>query len=278
MRAHLRAFGISLAAIVLVLLSAGSAQAMERIKSAVIPPDSPPPPGGGSPMAAGSLVRAATATTTWYLYPGACTDRAIGTWAPRATPQADSLDSYAPGGTGPYGVEDQSLHEILWHVSDNAVCTPGTTCPAALGGTRMLWCGKYDAAWVVHFGYPSFTYQILYIDTGSHGGSYNLTFDYNFSTESIYDNAYLVGGGGGLVDPIGNSRAQLDDMIAAGSYLAHWTGSVALATANASGGSTTGGPIEISGSSGAPATITGASFTIDASNRALYFVLVTDCF
>ena len=88
----------------------------------------------------GSLIKSSSAaTTTWYLYPGACVDRAASTWAPRTSPQADSLNGYTPGSTGPYGVEDQSLSEILWHVSDNATCgTLGVNCPAALSGSRML--------------------------------------------------------------------------------------------------------------------------------------------
>src|SRR5678810_317701 len=113
----------------------------------------------------GALIKQAQATTTWYLYPGACVDRANGTWAPRANPQADSLNTYAPGSTGPYGVLDQSLSEILWHVTDNATCTTsGTaqTCPPALAGSRSLWCGKFDANWANKVGYPNLTFQILY--------------------------------------------------------------------------------------------------------------------
>jgi len=188
---------------------------MERIKSTItggVPTGTDPVP---SPMAAGSIVHAANATTTWYLYPGACTDRANSTWSPRSTPQADSLNTYTPGSSGPYTIEDQSVKEILWQVSDNGTCTPGTTCPPALSGSRMLWCGKFDAGWVAMYGYPNFTYQILYIDTGAHSGNYNLTFTYQFSSEFGYDHVWLIGGGNaGAVDPIGNSRAQLDAIIA----------------------------------------------------------------
>jgi len=251
---------------------------MERIKIAATVADSPTSP-AQSPSMAGPVIRSANATTAWYLYPGACFDRANGTWSPRSSPVADSLNSYVPGTTGPYTNLDQTDHEILWHVADNATCTPGSTCPPALSGTRMLWCGKFDPGWTAKYGYPNFTYQILYIDTGSHTGSYNLTLTYNFSTESAYDNVYLVGGGGGAVDPIGNSRATLDALIAAGSALVQWGGSVTPSSSNAAGGNTMAGTVRVQGSpSGPPSTVTAASFTIDASNRALYIVFITDCF
>src|SRR5262249_59968639 len=132
-----------------------------------------------APSVSGSIVHAANATTSWYLYPGACIDRTNNTWTPRTSPVADSLNSYSAGSPGPYDLEDQTQQEILWHVSDNGSCTPGTDCPAALDGSAMLWCGKFDPGWVVKYGYPSFTYQILYIDTGAHGGpTYNLTLTY----------------------------------------------------------------------------------------------------
>lgn len=227
----------------------------------------------------GSLIKSSSAaTTTWYLYPGACVDRAASTWAPRTSPQADSLNGYAPGSTGPYGVEDQSLSEILWHVSDNATCgTVGVNCPAALSGNRMLWCGKFDANWNVKFGYPNLTFQILYLDTGTHGSNYTLNMDYQFSTEFNYDYVYLIGGGGGLQDPIGNSRAQIDNIVAAAGWLVRWTGSIRPTTANATGANTTLGPVDVSDNPGSPVTVTGASFTIDASNRALYLVFKSDC-
>ncbi|HYQ89357.1 MAG TPA: hypothetical protein VEU09_06990, partial [Candidatus Binatia bacterium] len=266
---------LAFAALLIALTPLRFASAMERIK---VPP--PPPPDGTTtlPMS-GTLIRSATtATTTWFLYPGACADRANGTWAPRSTPQADSLNSYTPGSTGPYTGLDQSLSEILWHVEDNALCTPGTHCPAALAGTRMLWCGKFDPDAVQKVGYPNFTYQILYIDTGSHSANYDLTLTYNFSMEFNYDAVYLIGGGGGSVDPIGNSGAACDAVIAAGTELIQWTGSITPGTANATGGNTTGGQVLVSSDPGAPATVTGASFTINASNRALYFVFKSDCF
>src|SRR5437660_9525547 len=44
------------------------------------------------------------------------------------------------------------FRSILWHVSDNATCTINVTCPPAIAGTRMLWCGKFDANWVNKYG------------------------------------------------------------------------------------------------------------------------------
>ncbi|HXL14461.1 MAG TPA: hypothetical protein VN972_00120, partial [Methylomirabilota bacterium] len=256
------------------------ASAAERIKVAATSLD-------GSttlPTMSGSIVRSATATTTWFLYPGACADRANGTWTPRSSPVADSLNSYTPGTSGPYTIEDQTLHEKLWHVSDNDSCASGRNCPPALSGTRMLWCGKYDPGWAVKYGYSNFTYQILYIDTGAHASSYNLTFTYNFSSESVYDNAFLIGGGDSLEDPIGNSRATLDNIIASGSsgnasLLVQWGGSVTPSSPAATGGNTTAGTVHVLGNpSGPPSTVTGASFTIDAQHRALYLVFTSDCF
>jgi len=251
---------------------------MERIKISTVPPDGTTPSGPGSPSVSGSLIRHANATTTWYLYPGACADRANATWTPRTTPQADSLNTYSPGSMGPYGVADRSLNTIQWHVSDDATCTPGTTCPAALGGSRMLWCGVFDANHVVKYGYENSTYQILYLDTGAHAVNYTLTMSYQFSSEFNYDYVWLIGGGGGGTDPIGNSRATIDGIVAAGTYLVQWTGSIRPTTAGATGGNTTAGPINISDNPGSPATVTGAVFTIDPSNRALYLVFRSDCF
>ena len=226
----------------------------------------------------GTLIKQSQATTTWFLYPGACTERAAGTWVPRTAPQADSLNTYTAGTTGPYGVGDNSLAEALWHVSDNATCTTGVTCPPALAGSRMLWCGKFDANWVNKYGYPNITYQILYIDTGVHGGTYNLNMTYNFSSEFNYDYVWLIGGGGGAQDPIGNARNILATKVANGDYLIRWTGSITPTATNATGGTTVGAPLEINQNLGTgPLTVTAASFAIDASNRALYLVFLADC-
>jgi hypothetical protein len=225
----------------------------------------------------GTLIKQAQATTTWYMYPGACTERAAGTWTPRTTPHADSLNTYTVGTTGPYGVADQSLSEILWKVTDNATCTPGTTCPPALVGSRSIWCGKFDNNFATNYGYPNLTYQILYIDTGSHGANYNLNLTYQFSSEYFYDYVYVFGGGGGSQDPIGNSRLTLDAMKAAGNFLIRWTGSITPTTPNATSGSTTGGALLISSNPGTGPVTTTGSFTIDQNHRALYFLFTADC-
>src|SRR6267143_3211494 len=186
----------------------------------------------------GTLIKQAQATTTWYMYPGACSDRAAGTWAPRTTPQADSLNGYTVFTTGPYGVLDQSLTEPLWRITDNATCTVGTNCPPALVGQRSIWCGKFDPNYVTKYGYPNLTFQILYIDTGSHGADYDLTLTYNVSCEFNYDFLRVVGGasvarGAGAAEPIGNTRVAIDPLLAAAGELIAMTGSVTPATPNA---------------------------------------------
>jgi hypothetical protein len=265
-------------AFAILVCVAGRASAAERIKVSP-PPESSPT----SPLMAGKLRQS---ITTWLQYPGACFDRSAGTWAGRSTPQADSLNTYTSGTTGPYTVEDQSLNEILWHVSDNASCTTGVTCPPALGGSRMLWCGRFDANWVVQYGYSNFTYQILYIDTGTHAANYNFVLTYRINTEQNYDHVYLIGGGDGLRDPVGNTRPTLDHVIADGSsgnikLLLQWTGSVSPGTANALGANTTASPpaVQVTGAADqTETTVSGASFVIEAQHRALYLVFRSDCF
>src|SRR2546426_12673553 len=114
--ASLALLALSAAPLLVSALSPRSAAAAERIKVAATSSDTPPTSGPlSAPALAGAIVRSATATTTWYLYPGACTDRASGTWTPRTTPQADSLNSYASGGPGPSTVEAQTQPGIRWH-------------------------------------------------------------------------------------------------------------------------------------------------------------------
>ena len=60
---------------------ARSSTAAERIKVAATATTDPVT----SPALSGTIVRAANATTSWYLYAGACADREAGTWAPRLT-------------------------------------------------------------------------------------------------------------------------------------------------------------------------------------------------
>ena len=147
----------------------------------------------------GTLLRQSSATTTWFLYPGACAERAGGTWAARTTPHADSLDGYAVGSTGGYGRFDLTVKEQLWHVVDTA--TPSSQRPAVPRGARALWCGQYDLNWATRVGYPNITEQILYVDLESDRapiaatGTYSVTFTMNQSTELGYDFVYFVGGG-----------------------------------------------------------------------------------
>jgi hypothetical protein len=167
--------------------------------------------------------------------------------------------------------------EILWNVTDNATCTPGSNCPPALAGSRSLWCGKYDPNYTTKYGYPNLTYQILYVDTGTHAANYQLNLTYQISAEWSYDHVYVVGGGGGAQDPFGNSRPQLAAIIAAGGEIMRFTGSIKPTTPNATGGTTTGGTLVISDDPGTDPITTTGTFTIAAANRALYFVLYSDC-
>jgi flagellar hook capping protein FlgD len=234
--------------------------------------------GGYQGTLSGTLIKQAQATTTWYLYPGACSERAAGTWVPRATPQADSLNTYTVGTTGPYGVFDGSLAEGLWHITDNALCTPGTDCPPALAGSRSIWCGKFDPNYAVKYGYPNITYQILYVDTGSHGANYTLTMTYQVSAEFNYDYLYIIGGGGGATDPIGNSRTALDGIMAVSGEAIRFTGSITPSTPNAtSGNASTGTTLLISSNPGTGPVNTTGSWTMAAANRALYIVFKADC-
>jgi hypothetical protein len=229
----------------------------------------------------GTIVKQASATTTWFLYPGACQDRVGGTWAPKTAIQADSLDSYTAGTTGGYGATDLSLKEILWHKVTTAVAS--TERPTAgITGTAALWAGKYDPNWVVKVGYPNLTFQLLYIDTGAHGANYTMTMKMNQSSEQNYDFVYLIGGGGNAVDPIGNSRPKLDNLLATGadgnSILAvTWTGSIQLATPGAQIVNGTTGGVAITGAgSGNPQTVP-VSISMRGVDRAVYFLFTADC-
>lgn len=224
----------------------------------------------------GTIVKQASATTTWFLYPGACQDRAAGTWAPKTAIQADSLDTYATGSTGGYGVSDQSLKEILWHKVTSAVSA--TERPAIIAGTASLWVGKYDANWVQKVGYPNLTFQLLYMDTGAHGANYTMTAKINQSTEQNYDYVYLIGGGGSAVDPVGNSRPKLDNLLATGAdgaslLLVTWTGTITTGGAiNAAAGGQT-----VTGAGGGNPTTVPISLTMRAADRAVYLLFTADC-
>ena len=229
----------------------------------------------------GTLIKQSQATTSWFLYPGACTDRYTSSWIPKPTPHADSLNSYTVNTTGPYTLADQSVAAILWHIDDPAV-GPASDHPAAVA-TRNLWCGKFDANYLDpnHLGYPNLTYQILYVDTGAHGGNYTLTVKHVFNAEQNYDYTYVLAGLGGATDPLTNNRPAMDGIIgsgtgstADGNMLIRWTGATTVA---ASGVSTLGGPVILTGGGGGAASLLTSTFTVAAAHRALYFVFQADC-
>lgn len=250
----------------------------------------------------GSLIKQSAVTTSYFLYPGACVQRALGTWAAKTNAVADSLQpngsfpnssGYTPGQPDPnsntiaYTRTDLSLAEKLWHIESSS--SPANQRPAIIDGTRMLWCGKYDPNWTDDVGYPNLTFQILYIDTGNHanpGGKYHLNFEGNFSSELNYDYVNFIGGGGGLLDPLQNRRDYLSDLLPP----------VGVPTAGPNGNSDqivtfTGAirtPQTISMNNGADLQIvTGdaslnpvtASYSIeiDDDHRAVYVVFTADC-
>jgi len=232
----------------------------------------------------GTVVKQASATTTWFLYPGACQDRAGGTWAPKTAIQADSLDTYTTGTTGGYGTFDQSLKEILWHKVTSAVSA--TQRPQIIAGTAMLWCGKFDANWQaagpdkIKVGYPNQTSQLLYFDRGATDQT-SMTWKMRSSTEQAYDYVYLIGGGGDAVDPIGNSKAKLDNLLATGAdgsslLLVTWTGSIKSGMGTLLNASA-GGVSVVGDGSGNPDLITVTFNPVRATDRAYYVLMTADC-
>jgi len=244
----------------------------------------------------GTLIKQAAATTAWFMYPGACVQRALGTWSSKSFPVADSLQpngafpnssGYTAGQPTPasntiaYTRQDLSLPEKLWGLADAA--TSATERPAIIDGQRSLWCGKFDANWLVPVGYPNITYQILYIDSGAHAGNWTLTFEGNISAELNYDFVYFIGGGtGGSVpanaDPLENRRDYFDSVIDNGHggpnddghLLVGFTGSMTVNQSHATGA----GIIEGAGA-GQPSTV---SYSISAiPDRAVYVVFTADC-
>ena len=239
---------------------------------------------GNNPGAtlSGTVVKSASATTSYFLYPGACQERAAGTWAPKSALQADSLDTYATGSTGGYSITDQSLKESIWNKVTTA--TPAAQRPAILAGTASLWCGKYDPNWVNTVGYPNQTLQLLYIDTGAHGANYTMTLKMNQSSEWNYDFVYLIGGGSDLQDPIVNSRPKIDELISTGvsgpsSVLATWTGTINSTTPGATSINTVPGSVFIDGAGGGNPNVAvlPVSIAIAAQHRALYVLFTADC-
>jgi FlgD Ig-like domain len=233
-------------------------------------------------LLSGTLLHRSAVTTSWFLYPGACVDRAMGTWSAHTTPVADSLNSYSAGTSGPYTLQDHSLKEILWHVVDSG--TPASQRPPILSGTRSIWCGKYDPGFAQHVGYPNVTYQILYIDTGTHVGSYTLTLLFHTSVELGYDFLRLLGGGANATDPLGNTRSYFDDIPASGSggptgasdLLVTWTGSISPSTPGATSINTLPGAVTVVGAEETAPASTSVSISIAAEHRALYFVLTSE--
>ena len=235
--------------------------------------------GNYSATLSGTVVKQASATTTWFMYPGACQQRALGTWSPKSAIQADSLDTYAVGTLGGYGREDLSLKERIWRKVTTA--TPAAQRPGILAGTASLWCGKFDANWVVPVGYPNITRQILYIDSGNHGSNWTLNVTMNQSTEQNYDYVYLVGAN--TPDALGNSGTKIDEIISTGhsgtnlNLRVTWTGSILASTPGALSINATGAAVTVTGSgAGAPQTIP-VSIQMPAGERDLYVIFTADC-
>ncbi|HET9950979.1 MAG TPA: FlgD immunoglobulin-like domain containing protein [Candidatus Eisenbacteria bacterium] len=241
----------------------------------------------------GTLIKQASATTSWFLYPGACTDRANNTWVPRTAVQADSLNSYLVGSQGGYGRADQSLSEKLFHIVSSGL--PVGQKPNGINGTNAIWAGKYDANWVNPVGYPNLTNQILYIDLESNRapiaantGTYTITMKLNSSTEQNYDFLYFIGGGDadannfGDEDPLGNDRGGFDQVRSTGSFdaatlQATLTGSIIATTSgllpfiNGSAGPT------IVGEGGSQPATVNLNFHMTTDNRAFYILFTADC-
>jgi len=179
----------------------------------------------------GTMIKQTAVTTSWFLYPGACVQRALGTWSAKLSPVADSLqptpgfpnssgytdnqpDIAGNNNTIAYTRADQSLGEVLWHVVN--VGTPAGQRPSIIAGSNSLWCGKFDANFAVDVGYPNLTFQLLYMDTGHHTATYSFTFTGNLSSEINYDYNTIIGGGtsgGNELDPLQNNRAFYNDII-----------------------------------------------------------------
>lgn len=234
----------------------------------------------------GTLIKQASATTTWFLYPGACTDRANNTWVAKTAIQADSLNSYTVGSQGGYGREDQSLSEKLFHiVAASDIHGPGAA--GGVNGTNAIWGGKYDANWVNPIGYPNVTNQIIYFDLESNrvpapGATYTITMKMNSSTEQNYDFLYFIGGGNNDEDPLGNDRAGFDQVRSTGTYLnstlqATFTGSIQTATAGLLPFVNGAAAPTIIGAGGAQPQTVNLNFHMAGDNRALYILFTADC-
>jgi len=254
----------------------------------------------------GTLIKQSAVTTTWFMYPGSCVQRALGTWSAKLNPVADSLQptSGFPNSSGytdnqpdiagnnntiAYTRFDGSLSEILWHVVD--VATPAAERPAIIAGSRSLWCGKYDPSWAVKVGYPNLTFQILYIDTGAHAGNYNFTFQGNFNSEQNYDYITILGGGASgfpaeHADPLQNRRDLMSPIMPQfgvptggphgdSDQIVSFTGSI-TAPQTVTQNHSPGLQVVVGAASGFPNTVA-YSINIDADHRALYMNFTADC-
>jgi hypothetical protein len=258
-------------------------------------------------LMSGTLLKQTAATTSWFLYPGACVQRALGTWSAKSSPVADSLQPTAgyPNSSGyadnqpditggnnaiAYTRFDGSLPEALWHVVNVGV--PAGQRPAILDGSNSIWCGKYDPNWAVDVGYPNLTFQILYIDTGTHAGNYVLSFVGNISAEQNYDYVSFVGGGSSgqpdHTDPLQNRRDLMSDFLppagvpVSGPHgdsdqIVTFTGSILVdqtVTQNHAPDLASG--IVVGSASAQPVT-SNFAITIDADHRAIYVIFTADC-
>jgi hypothetical protein len=263
----------------------------------------------------GTLIKQTAVTTAWFMYPGACVQRALGTWSSKPNPVADSLQPTTgfPESNGSLGVGhgnytdnqpdiaggnntiaytrfDGSLSEILWHVVDAS--TPASQRPTILDGSRSLWCGKYDPSWAVKVGYPNLTFQILYMDTGVHSGTgtYNLTFLGNLNSEQNYDFTTILGGGSSGTpdhsDPLQNRRDLIAPLLPSfgvptggphgdTDQIVSFTGSQKLPQTV---GMNPGADLQIvvGDATGFPNNVA-YNVAIDKDHRAVYFVFVADC-
>jgi hypothetical protein len=115
------------------------------------------------------------AATSYYLYPGACTDMALGTWAPHATPVVDDLNTYAVATTGDYTPEDLSASAIgtSWSIvggnllPTSDACSPNKTLAADhlfFGGDPVTFNtipGSYPSIMTCEFPIPAGTGSVV---------------------------------------------------------------------------------------------------------------------
>jgi hypothetical protein len=253
----------------------------------------------------GTLIKQSAVTTSWFIYPGACRERTLGSWSAKSNPVADSLqptpgfpnsagytdnqpDIAGGNNTIQYTRSDNSLSEKLWKVVD--VATPAAERPAIIAGSRSLWCGKYDPNWAVDVGYPNLTFQILYIDTGTHTASYTLNFQGNVSVEQNYDYLNVLGGGSegqpDHADPLQNRRDLMSDIqptfgVPTGGphgdsdQIVSYTGSI-IAPPTTTMNPGTDLQLVVGPASGQPNTVA-FSVGIDPDHRAIYLTMTADC-